>query len=387
MDRLLLDKLFEAIGSFIEEEGLGYAEAANRLGIPPWQMTRWFSISSKSYSGWTNPKPHILEKLSLAEVDSISPIALALLQREKAQPANFDFERASRAFGFNIGMPVALMSALAGNAKQSDLIRTAIFDLFGAFVNVRYFTELAARAIDGFHSNPIHPFGMVKVSDRDGAGWPGQTGRAILDWDFSDEHMAKQLSTTDDLLAAASKESNDLFNQLDLFLKPPTRSMASPADLALALIAADTANSIRAITHKMSGVFRDAVDTRPALTGSPIYRVAARVFEITEVTSRDTSVTDGVIAHIKDLWGDENVNRLLQRPQTEAAPIVKRKSGGFTASNQHSRTIVGDSGQPPSGMVLAEDAGYIPIGAHTVLPSPSEPAGPVEFDKWFGDWR
>jgi hypothetical protein len=76
-------RFFEELKRYVEEKyGGRHAAAAAKLGIPPWQMTRWFSANSKSYRGWTKPRTHILKKLVLADVHPISTIARALLSNE-----------------------------------------------------------------------------------------------------------------------------------------------------------------------------------------------------------------------------------------------------------------------------------------------------------------
>ena len=106
---------------------------------------------------------------------------------------------------------------------------------------------------------------------------------------------------------------------LERLLKVRTQSMAAPGDVSLALIAVESANCIQDVTSKTAKVFRDAIDQQPMLCKSPLYRLASRIFEISEVTSaHSTSVRHSVW----DKAGEETVETLLRTLTEQTAPLT-----------------------------------------------------------------
>lgn len=391
MPNILREAFFEAIETYVHENKLGYVAAGARLGVPGWQMTRWFSKGSKSYSGWTNPRPRILEKIVFSGVEPISTIALTLLREAHAVPANFDFERACQVFNFNIGMPVALASALNGGATPLDTMRAAAFDLMSAFVTAQYLTELAAATLDGRRTLPLHPFGMAMLADPEDPSWPATIGTPLLDWNYSDENMHKQLSTVDEILEAGSQESNRLFNLLDKRLNIPKQAASICGDLSVSVVAATDAIKLSDITTDMARVIRDAADQYLVLAKSPLHRMASRIYEISLQAARHTEmIADNVLGQAREVFGDEGVDRLVNPPQqAKVVPLVKLSGSDFRATSTRNRvyaTVLPNMpvGQAPGGNSHFFSTGCLPLPQSQ---QPEQSEAEESSDDWKHSWR
>jgi transcriptional regulator with XRE-family HTH domain len=267
--------------------------AAKEIGVAKSTLSKWFRDQRVS-----NGSLRILARVERSP--ALAKAARDLLSARGVPASSFHFAHIASILATLGETAGILLSTLQRAASLDELELAAAQDLIATFADAQFYHALAELAGDNFEQVPEHPLLWInnwaydevfsKPSDEDDEARvkPEDFDWSTIDWDGMHAPYKRRGEAAKALLASARADpSHKLFDRIvgTLYSRtrkrdPSLRKLSSDECLRFAALAAANCYKLESAAMEAADTVRRAVDIDRALETSPLYALAAKLFEI-----------------------------------------------------------------------------------------------------------